>query len=100
MSTNVEPLSRVDLLQLISTAVSVDVLGNTSEGFIAVMAAKRAAPNDAGALPASNTDGLQQDIPAAFEMYSLLEYALRKDSATLPMLSAALHRDNPDLQCL
>lgn len=64
---------------LINTAISGDVLTDDGSGLIAVMAKSR--------------QSIQQDIPAAFEMYTLLSHFLSR----LPLLAAHLGEDQPDV---
>lgn len=64
---------------LIDTAISGDVLTDDGGGLIAVMA--------------KSSLSIQKDIPAAFEMYTLLSHFLNR----LPLLAAQLAEDRPDV---
>jgi hypothetical protein len=77
-----------DLNTLIASALGqdVDVILNTGGGFMSVMG--------------RNNPNIQQDVPAAFEMYSLLMHFLTKAPVVLgplggsgPILSPAVHYD-------
>jgi len=62
---------------MIETAIGGDVISNEGGGFMSVMA--------------KSTPGIRQDIPAAFEAYTLLSYCLDR----LPVHTASLNADAP-----
>jgi len=67
--------SLCELEAFVAQAISGDVLAQAGGGFVSVMA--KSAP------------AIQKDIPAAFEMYTLLEHFLK----SLPIRQAALGFD-------